>query len=79
MYTDARTTRDALHDGLHALAVTVALFGAPSKHLGLGALIGLVVGDFLAVVALFGAFPPLEDQSLVVFRIDYRASVELVG
>ena len=55
------SARDAFHDGFRALAVAVALFGAPSTDPGLGALVSLVVGDLLAVVALLRAFPALED------------------
>ena len=54
------SARDAFQDGFRALAVAVALFGAPSTDLGLGALEGLVAGDLLAVVALLGAFSALE-------------------
>src|SRR4051794_19572940 len=55
------SARDAFHDGFRALAVAVALFGAPSTDPGLGALVSLVVGDLLAVVALLRAFPALKD------------------
>jgi hypothetical protein len=39
----------------------MALFRAFSAYLRLGALIGFVVGDFLAVVALFRALSAFED------------------
>ncbi len=51
---------DAFQDRLGAFAVAMALFGTPPADLCLGALVGFVAGDFLAVEALIWALPSFE-------------------
>lgn len=53
-------TCGTLRDSLSAVAVVMALFRAFSAYLCLDALIGFVVGDFLAVIALFRALSAFE-------------------
>ena len=51
------SARDAFRDRFHASAVVMAFFGTSAANLWSVALIGFVIRDLLAIIALFWAVP----------------------